>query len=71
MQTYLENQESLSALLEQARQKGEVRIQSLDGETFILKPEKSGRSALDVAGINLNISTKEIVEIIREGRERS
>lgn len=71
MQTYLEDQESLSVLLEQARQEGEVRIKSADGEIFILKPEKPGRSALDVAGINLNISTKEIVEIIREGRERS
>lgn len=71
MQTYLENQASLSALLEQARQKGEVRIRSADGETFILKPEKPSRSVLDVAGINLNISTEEIVEIIREGRERS
>jgi uncharacterized protein (DUF433 family) len=28
------------------------------------------RSALDVAGLNLNISTKEIVEFIREGREK-
>lgn len=71
MQTYPENQESLSALLKEARRKGEVRIQSADGETFILKPEKPVRSALDVTGINLNISTKEIVEIIREGRERS
>lgn len=70
MQTYPENQQSLSALLEQARLKGEVRIQSADGQIFILKPEKSSRSALDVAGINLNITTKEIVEIVREGRER-
>lgn len=30
----------------------------------------SSRSALDVAGIDLEISTKEIVEIVREGRER-
>jgi antitoxin Phd len=71
MQRYPENQQSLSALLEQARLEGEVRIQSSDGQIFILKPEKSSRSALDVAGINLNITTKEIVEIVREGRERS
>ncbi len=70
MQIYPENQQSLSALLEQARQQGEVWIQSADGQIFILKPEKTKRSALDVAGINLNISTKEIVEVIREGRER-
>ena len=70
MQTYPENQQSLSALLEQARLEEEVRIQSADGQIFILKPEKSSRSALDVAGINLNITTKEMVEIVREGRER-
>ncbi len=70
MQIYPENQQSLSSLLEQARQQGEVRIQSADGQIFILKPEKKEQSVLDVAGIDLNISTKEIVEIIREGRAR-
>ncbi len=70
MQTNPENQQSLSALLEQARQEGEVRIKGSDGQTFILKPEESKRSALDVAGIDLNISTREIVGLIREGRER-
>jgi hypothetical protein len=70
MQTYHENQQSLSALLEQARLVGEVRIQSADGQIFVLKPEKSSRSVLDVAGIKLNVTTKEIVEIVREGREK-
>jgi len=70
MQTNLDNQHSLSALLEQARQEGEVRIKGADGQIFVLKPEEPKRSALDVAGINLNISTKEILEFIREGRER-
>ena len=70
MQTNLENQQSLAALLEQARRNGEELIQGAYGQIFILKPEESRRSALDVAGINLNISTTEIVELIREGRER-
>jgi hypothetical protein len=70
MQSNPENQQSLSALLEQARQEGEVRITGSDGQTFTLKPEESKRSALDVVGINLNISTQEIVGLIREGRER-
>jgi len=70
MQTYSETQESLSALLERASKEGEVRIRRDDGQVFVLKPEKSSRSALDVAGIDLGISTKEIVEFVREGRER-
>lgn len=70
MQTYLETQENLSALLERAREEGEVRIRRTDGQVFVLKPEKKERSALDVVGIDLGVSTKEIVEFVREGRER-
>jgi len=70
MQTYLETQQSLSILLEQARQQGEVRIQREDGQTFVLKPENATRSALDVKGIDLDISTSEIVEFVREGRKQ-
>ncbi len=71
MQTYKENQQqSLSFLLEQAQREGEVRIQRADGQVFILKPETAKRSALDVASIKLNVSTKEIIEFVREGRER-
>ncbi len=70
MQTYLESQENLPVLLERALREGEVRIKRADGEVFILKPEKQQRSAFDVAGINLGISTKEIVAFVREGRER-
>ena len=70
MQTYLETQEDLSVLLERAREQGEVRIQRADGQVFILKPERKKRSALDVAGIDLGVSTEEIVAFVREGRER-
>ena len=71
MQTYTESElESLSSLLEQASREGEVRIQRADGASFILRPEKIKRSPLDIAGIDLHISTQEIIEIVREGRER-
>lgn len=70
MQTYSETQENLSALLERASEEGEVRIKRTDGQTFVLKPEQPKRSALDVAGIDLGVSTEEIVEFVREGRER-
>ncbi len=70
MQTYLETQENLSVLLERARQQGEVRIKRADGEVFVLKPEKQKRSAFDVAGIDLGVSTEEIVAFVREGRDR-
>ena len=70
MHTYLETQENLSVLLERADEQGEVRIKRDNGQVFVLTPEKRKRSALDVAGIDLGVSTKEIVEFVREGRER-
>jgi hypothetical protein len=36
----------------------------------MLMPLSSSRSALDVTGIDLNISTQEVIDIVREGRER-
>lgn len=71
MQTYLENQQSLSALLEQADLKGEVRIQRADGQIFVLKRDTAQRSPLDVEGVSLGISTKKIIEFIHEGRKRT
>ena len=56
----------MSVLLERANDKGEVRIKRTNGQVFILKPESAKRSALDVAGIDLGVSTKEIVEFVRE-----
>lgn len=71
MQTYTESElENLSSLLEQAVREGEVRIKRADGVSFILRPEKIKRSPLDIGGIDLNISTQEIIDIVREGRER-
>jgi hypothetical protein len=57
-------------LLEQAAQHGAVRIRRSDGQEFMLMPLSSSRSALDVTGIDLNISTQEVIDIVREGRER-
>jgi len=70
MQTYLEAQENLSVLLERAYEQGEVRIKRADGQVFVLKPERKKHSALDVVGIDLDVSTEEIVAFVREGRER-
>ena len=71
MQTYTEIETAnLSSLLEQARRDGEVRIKQPDGQIFVLKPETQKSSALDVAGIDLHISTQEIINWVREGRER-
>jgi hypothetical protein len=41
-----------------------------DGRTFCLIPEKAAGSPLDVPTIKTAMTTREIVDIIREGRER-
>jgi PHD/YefM family antitoxin component YafN of YafNO toxin-antitoxin module len=68
--TFSEARQKLSSVLEQARSQGEVLIKRKDGSLFVVKPVSSKRSPLDVSGVNLNIKAEEIVDIIREVRER-
>jgi len=68
--TYSEARQNLASLLEEARADGAVKISRKDGKSFILRPELSGKSPLDVEGVDVDITTDEIVSIIREGRER-
>jgi hypothetical protein len=68
--TYSEARQKLAMLLEQAENTGKVLIRRKDGRTFALVPEKVVSSPLDVPSIKAKITTQEIVDIIREGRER-
>ena len=45
-------------------------IKKRDGETFYLKPAPPKKSPLDVKGVDLGLSSAEIVDEIRKGRER-
>jgi len=68
--TYSEARQKLAMLLEQAENTGKVLIRRKDGRTFALVPEKVVSSPLDVPSIKAKITTQELVDIIREGRER-
>ena len=68
--TYSEARQKLAEVLRQAESSGKVLIRRKDGRTFALVPEKSLSSPLDVPSVKAKISTKEIVDIIREGREK-
>lgn len=68
--TYSEARQKLASVLEQAETTGKVLIRRKDGRTFALVPEKIGSSPLDVPSVKAKISTQDIVNIIREGRER-
>ena len=69
--TYSEARQKLAQILDQVLQQGEVRIKRRDGQVFVIKPETRTGSPLDVPGINTNLSAREIVELIQEGRRYS
>jgi hypothetical protein len=65
--TYSEARRKLASLLEQAVKEGEIKIKRRDGQTFVIRPEKRAGSPLDVEGMDLGITTAEIVQFIQEG----
>jgi len=68
--SYSEARQKLATVLKQAESTGKVIIRRKDGRTFALMPEKNITSPLDVPSIKATVTQKEIVDIIREGRER-
>lgn len=68
--TYSEARQKLAKVLDQAESTGKVLIRRKDGRTFALIPEQFPSSPLDVPSIKADVSTQDIVAIIREGRER-
>ncbi|WP_298981433.1 type II toxin-antitoxin system Phd/YefM family antitoxin [Caldilinea sp.] len=66
--TYSEARQNLASLLDKAAAEGEVRVRRRDGSVFVIRPEKATTSPLDVEGIDVDISTEEILEFIAEGR---
>ena len=66
--TFTEARQKLASLLEQAAHGGEVRIKRRDGQVFVIRPQKRQGSPLDLEGIQLNLSRKDILESIQEGR---
>ena len=68
--TYSEARQKLAMILQQAEDTGKVLIRRKDGRTFALVPENIDSSPLDVPSIKARITTQEIVDIVREGRER-
>jgi antitoxin (DNA-binding transcriptional repressor) of toxin-antitoxin stability system len=66
--TYSEARQRLAALLERARREGSVRIRRKDGTVFVLKPERSARSPLEVPAVDLGLTREQVLSAIREGR---
>ena len=68
--TYSEARQKLALVLKQAESTGKVIIRRKDGRTFALMPETIASSPLDVPTIKAEVTTEDIVDMIRNGRER-
>lgn len=68
--TFSDARQRLASLLDQAAKEGAVRIKRRDGQSFLIVPEKASGSPLDVPGVDMAITGEELVDIVREGRER-
>lgn len=68
--TYSEARQNLSKLLVLA-QREEVEIRRKDGSTFSLRAkQRESKSPFDVPGVNTNVTTSNILDAVRESRER-
>ena len=68
--TYSEARQNLSKLLIMA-QKEEIEIRRRDGSVFSLRAkQKVKKSPFDVSGIDANLTSKQIVDSVRESRRR-
>ena len=66
--TYSEARRKLASLLDRAVEEGEVKIKRRDGQSFVIRPEPKEGSPLDVEGVDLGITTAEIMSCIEESR---
>ena len=66
---YREATRNLAGVLESAQHVGAAIIRSRDGQSFVVRPEGARSSVLDVEGVDLCVTTDEIVATVREGRE--
>ncbi|MFA6980541.1 MAG: type II toxin-antitoxin system Phd/YefM family antitoxin [Ignavibacteriaceae bacterium] len=68
--TYSEARQKLTALFEIAKNEGKVLITRKDGSVFELKALSRKRSPLEIEGINIKIKREEIIDLLKEVRER-
>jgi hypothetical protein len=69
--TYSQARQNFSSVLDLASREGAVQIRRKDGSLFSIAPLlKKKRSPLDVSGIKTKATTADILNAVRESRER-
>ena len=69
--TYSEARQKFAHVLDEAESAGKVLIRRRDGRTYALVPERVAASPLDVPSVQANLSTQEIVALVRRERGRT
>jgi len=68
--SFTEERQHFSSILDEAEREGIVCVRKKDGESFYIKTATSKKSPFDIKGIDLSITASDVVDAIREGRER-
>ena len=68
--TFSEARQNFASVLDLAQKESAVCISRRDGQSFTIQPSKASDSPLDVKGVDPGLSSQEIVDFVREGRER-
>jgi hypothetical protein len=68
--TFSEARQKLASLLSLAKDEGEVRVRRKDGTVFAIKPVSYEGSPLNTEGVDTSLTADEIVQYVREGREK-
>lgn len=69
--TYSEARQKLSSVLDKAESTGKILIRRQDGRTFALSPERTTQSPLDIPSVKADISSEELVALVRKERSRT
>lgn len=69
MYTYTQAREHLASLLDEAKT-DEVIIRRRNGDQFSVTLRRSTKSPLDISPVRTRATTRDILEAIRESRER-
>ena len=62
--TYSDARQSFKSLLDEAYRSGSVGIRRKDGQIFVLRPEVSKESPLDVPGVDLGLTRDEAIAFL-------
>ena len=68
---FTEARKNFTSVLETAKQEGIICIYKRNGDAYYFTPAKTQKSPLDVEGIDLRLSSSQIVSILSESRERT